>query len=248
MSDADPASRLQRGGPAWFHTTRWSLVLAAQGKASGDARDSLEALCRQYWQPLFAYVRHRGYAEHDAQDLTQAFFERFLEKGWLAVAERDRGRFRTFLLMALKRFLANEWDHSHAQKRGGTATVISIEAAEHASIPDPKDTSADALFEKRWALALIESVMRRLREEYESAGRLAQYELLKPQLTAERGTIDYDTLSQKLSIAPASARSAVHRLKKRFREIFRDEVAGTVADPADIDQEMHALIAALGAG
>lgn len=248
MSDAASPSDPQHARPAWFHTTRWSLVLAAQGKANGDAVQSLEALCCQYWQPLFAYVRHRGYTEHDAQDLTQAFFARFLEKGWLAAAQRDRGKFRTFLLMALKRFLANEWDHSQAKKRGGAVKFISIDAAEPISIPDPSEPSADSIFEKRWAIAVIEAVVQRLRAEYEGAGRLAQYELLKPQLTAERGGVDYDALSRALDVEPASARSSVHRLRKRFREIFRDEVAGTVADPADIEHEMHILLAALGAG
>ena len=231
---------------ATFRTTRWSVVFAAQGKSSGaDAVQSLETLCRQYWPPLYAYVRHRGHAVHDAQDLTQAFFARLLEKDWLVAADRERGRFRTFLLMALKRFLANEWDRSQTQKRGGGVKIINLEAAESISIPDPQTTTAESLFERRWAFTLLESVMGRLRDEYDAAGRITQYEQLKPCLTAARGSIDYEALGAALGMQPASARSAVHRLRKRFRELFREEVSGTVADPADVDDELRAVIAAL---
>lgn len=231
--------------PVAFHTTRWSVVLAAQAKTAADAQQSLDALCRQYWPPLYAYVRFRGHSEHDAQDLTQAFFARLLEKSWLAAAERERGRFRTFLLMALKRFLANEWDRLQAQKRGGSTRIVSFDAVESLALPDPKALSAESLYERRWALTLLESVMQRLRAEHEAAGRLAEYEQLKPCLTAERGGINYEALAAALNIQPASARSTVHRLRKRFREVFRDEVAGTVADPADVNDEMQAVIAAL---
>ncbi len=231
---------------ATFRTTRWSVVFAAQGKSSGaDARQSLETLCRQYWPPLYAYVRHRGHSIHDAQDLTQAFFARLLEKDWLAAADRERGRFRTFLLMALKRFLANEWDLTQTKKRGGGVNIINLEAAESISIPDPQTTTAESLFERRWALTLLESVMDRLRDEHDAAGRIAHYEQLKPYLTAARGDIDYEELGTALGMQPASARSAVHRLRKRFRELFRDEVSSTVADPADVEDEMRAVIAAL---
>ena len=239
-----PASAIDRR--AVFHTTRWSVVLAAQGKSNKDARQALEALCKQYWAPLYAYVRHRGHAEHDAQDLTQAFFARLLEKDWLATAESERGRFRTFLLMALKRFLANEWDRSQTLKRGGSTRIVSLDAVEPVSLPDLKAMSVESLYERRWALALLESVMRRLRDEHEAADRLAEYERLKPCLTAQRGGIDYEALAAALNVQSVSARSSVHRLRKRFRELFRDEVAGTVADPGDVDDEMRAVIAALG--
>lgn len=245
MATTNPPRTLAIDGRPAFYTTRWSVVLAAQGKSSSDARQSLEALCEQYWAPLYAYVRYRGRSEHDAQDLTQAFFARLLEKNWLATAERERGRFRTFLLMALKRFLANEWDHSQAQKRGGGIQIISMDAAEPMSLPDPSAQSAESLFERRWALTLLDAVMRRLRQEHETAGRLAEYERLKPCLTAERGGIDYEALAADLNLQPASARSAVHRLRKRFREVFREEVSGTVADAADVEDEMRTVIAAL---
>ncbi len=227
------------------------MVISAQGRAAGDAFASLEALCRQYWPPLYAYARHRGHAAHDAQDLTQAFFARLLEKEWLAPVEREKGRFRSFLLMALKRFLANERDRSRSRKRGGGMEFISLDAelaescyvAGHAATLPP-----DALYDRRWALTLLETVMRRLHHEHEAAGRLAEYELLKPWLTAGRGDIPYDELGAALGMTPASARSAVHRLRKRFREVFREEVAGTVADPAEVEDEMRAVVAALGGG
>ena len=235
---------------AAFHTTRWSMVLAAQGKSSGDVVASLETLCRQYWPPLYAYVRHRGHAAHDAQDLTQEFFARLLEKDWLTAVDRESGRFRSFLLMVLKRFLANEWDRSHSQKRGGGCEVISLDAEEAERLYARHDAAAlpaESLFDRRWALTLLETVMRRLRGEHESEGTVAKYEVLKPCLTAERGDIRYDELAAALSMEPASVRSAVHRLRKRFRELFREEVAGTVANPAELEDEMRAVIAALGA-
>jgi len=247
-ADSPTLSRTRQGA---FLTTRWSVVLAAQGRTAQGAAESLEALCRQYWPPLYAFVRQRGHARHDAQDLTQAFFAKLLEKGWLTTADREQGRFRSFLIMALKRFMANEWDRSQAQKRGGGSTMISLdaEAVERlecglvfTALP------ADALYDQRWALTLLEAAMQRLRAEYEAAGKSAEYELLKPSLTAERGELDYAGMAAALKMEPASARSAVHRLRRRFREIFREEVAGTVADPAEVEDEMRAVIAALADG
>ncbi len=190
-----------------------------------------------------------GHGVHDAQDLTQSFFARLLEKDWLLAADRAKGRFRSFLLMAMQRFLANEWDRSRARKRGGGETPLSIDwaAVESLSIPDP------AAATRRWstsgagALTLLETVMCRLRAEHETAGKSREYEHLKPCLTAERGAIDYEALGSALGIGAASARSSVHRLRKRFRELFREEVAGTVADPAEVDDEVRAVIASLGA-
>jgi DNA-directed RNA polymerase specialized sigma24 family protein len=233
---------------AAFHTTRWSIVLGAQGKASRDAFESLEALCRQYWSPLYAYVRQRGFTPHEAEDLTQEFFARLLEKEWLAAAKRECGRFRSFLLMALKRFLANEWDRSQALKRGGGCEVISLDAetAESLYATNIPALPAESLYEKRWALTVLGKVMLRLKTEHEAAGRAMEYEVLKPSLTADRREIHYEALAEALSVGPASARSAVHRLWKRFREVFREEVAGTVADPSEVDDEMRAVIAALG--
>ena len=247
MATTDPQKDCLTQNAA-FHTTRWSVVLDAQDATSVDSIRSLEALCRQYWPPLYAYARYRGMAPHDAEDLTQEFFARLLEKKWLVAVKRECGRFRTFLLMAFKRFMANEWDRSQARKRGGGCEVISLdmEAAESLVAADAASVPPETLYEKRWALTLLETVMRRLKAEHEIAGKIAEYELLKPSLTADRGEIGYDELARALDIEPASARSAVHRLRRRFREIFREEVAGTVADPGDVDAEMRAVIAALG--
>jgi len=233
-----------------FHTTRWSLVLQAKAETPDESAASLETLCRQYWPPLYAYVRGRGHSPHDAQDLTQEFFSRLLAKNWLSAADPARGRFRSFLLMALKRFLANEWDQVRAQKRGGGMQRFELGPQELAEIPAPESMAgdADALFDRQWALALLQKVMQRLRAEHVEARREAEYEQLKPCLVAERGELDYEVLAAALKMSAVSARSAVHRLRKRFREIFREEVAATVEKDADIEDEMRAVITALGAG
>lgn len=232
---------------AQFHTTRWSVVVRAQSTNKGAADESLESLCRQYWPPLYAYVRGRGHPPHDAQDLTQEFFARLLEKNWLAPADRSQGKLRSFLLTALKRFLANEWDRSHAAKRGGLHDITSLDTEEGEQLL----ASAAALpeepaFDRAWALTVLQSTLRRLRAEYEQAGKLREYERIKPALTSLHGEIDYAAIAADLRVLPASARSVVHRLRKRFREFFREEVAGTVATPEEIDDEMRALVAALG--
>lgn len=233
----------QKSHSEWarFHTTRWSVVLAAQGRAA----ESLEELCKQYWPPLYAYVRLRGYSEPDAQDLTQEFFARLLEKHWLEVVDPQRGRFRTFVLMAMKRFLANDWDRAHAKKRGGERKIVNMDTAAAISIPDRGQVSEEAVFERQWAMTLLNAVLTKLHREYEKTDRLLEFELLKPCLTAERGATDYAALAKSLGIQPASARSSVHRLRKRFRELFRAEVANTVDDPADVDTEIQTLIEAL---
>jgi DNA-directed RNA polymerase specialized sigma24 family protein len=232
-----------------FHTTRWSVVLSAQQKASSGAAESLEILCRMYWRPLFEYVVRRGNSLHDAQDLTQEFFSRLLAKDWLLAADQERGRFRAFLLMAMKRFLANEWDRTRAQKRGADVAFISMYdtgfADTHATSLATKPANVDAAFDRSWAMTVLDHTLNLLQAEYEAAGRLADYELMKPSLTTDRGEIDYDALAVKLQMEPASARSAVHRLRKRFRQVFREEVAGTVADEAMVEDEMRAVIAAL---
>jgi RNA polymerase sigma-70 factor (ECF subfamily) len=246
MTDITPDRRSLSGSYS-FHTTRWSLVLSAKNTASHRIA-SLEVLCRLYWQPLYGYVLHRGFTTHDAEDLTQAFFARLLEKDWLAGVSQEKGRFRSFLLAALKHFLANEWDRANAQKRGGKARIVNLdsEMMEKLQAPVGAWTSPERAFDKRWALTVVENVMRRLREEHGAAGKLPEYEALKPWLTAERGGIDYQALATALGTEPASARSAIHRLRRRFREAFREQVIATVADPADLEDEIRALVMALG--
>ena len=233
-----------------FHTTRWSIVIAAQGQSQADVNASVESLYRQYLSPLYAYVRRRGYPPHDAQDLTHEFFSRLLEKGWLSSAQPDRGRLRTFLLVAMKRFLANEWDRSQAAKRGGGSRLVSLQseegerlfsadAAASSTLPD------ELLFDRNWAMILMQTTLDHLRREYERSTRPGDFAVLKSCLTAERGSLDYPAIARELQLLPASARSLVHRFRRRFREIFRAEVAGTVSSPEEVEDEMRALISTL---
>lgn len=231
---------------ALFHTTRWSVVLAARGGEGAEkVARSLESLCEQYWPPLYAYIRHRGYREHDAQDLTQAFFAKLLEKDWLDAVDPARGRFRAFLLMALKRFLSKDRDQTNALKRGGGRLTVPLDGEFVSLLADAKAASPDSLFDRQWALTVLQFTMSQLQKEYTDANRSGDFERLKECLTAERGTIDYAALAAQLGVRPVSARSSVHRMRARFREMFREEVAGTVADPADVEDEMRALFAAL---
>ncbi|MEK7948966.1 RNA polymerase sigma factor [Luteolibacter soli] len=234
-----------------FHTTRWSIVIGAQGHSPADVNASVESLYRQYLSPLYAYVRRRGYSPHDAQDLTHEFFSRLLEKGWLSSAQPDRGRLRTFLLVAMKRFLANEWDRAKAEKRGGLSQLVSLQSEEgerlfsastaaNASVPD------ELQFDRNWAMVLMQTTLDHLRREYERSTRPGDFTVLKSCLTAGRGDIDYIAIARELQLLPASARSLVHRFRKRFREIFRAEVAGTVSSPEEVEDEMRALISTLG--
>ncbi len=223
---------------AGFPVTRWSLVI----EAAGDVDSSLESLCRQYWQPVYAVARQAGNDVETAKDLTQGFFARLLEKGWLASADRDKGRFRTFLVTALKRYMVNEWHREHAAKRGGFAESVPLdpEMAERvSSLETRRDLSPDALFDRRWALALLDAALHRLEEECPEFG------LLKDSLTAGRGETDYAELAVKLSTSEGAARVAVHRLRKRYRTVIRDEVARTVADENEVENEMRALMDAL---
>jgi RNA polymerase sigma factor (sigma-70 family) len=223
-------------------------VVSAREAGSAEAGAALESLCRSYWYPLYAYARRRGRAPHDAQDLTQEFFARLLEKRWLDSANREKGRFRTFLLTAFKRFLANEWDRTGTQKRGGQATHLPLDTAlaesRYESEP-PAEWPADRLYERRWALTLLEQTMARLRAEFEGAGRAAEFEQLKGFLTADKSTIAYADVARALGLSEGAARVAVHRLRRRFREVFREEVTHTVAAAEDVDEELRHLLAAL---
>lgn len=227
---------------AVFATTRWSVVLAAGRGDDSAAAAALESLCRHYWYPLYAYVRRRGHAPHDAQDLTQAFFARLLEKNWLAGLEPERGRFRSFLLTALQRFLANDYDRRTAQKRGGSAVPFSLDAVEaEGRFAVEPSLGPDAMYDRRWAMTLLEQTLARLQAE--SPG---DFEALKPWLTAGRGEVPYAGLAAQLQCSEGAARVALHRLRKRFRELFRAAVAETIADPADTDDELRQIAAILG--
>jgi RNA polymerase sigma-70 factor (ECF subfamily) len=226
-------------------------VLSARDKNSPQSADALEKLCRAYWYPLYAYVRRTGQSKENAEDLTQAFFARLLEKNFLEAAEQERGRFRSFLLVALKRFLANEWDRGRAQKRGGDRTHISLDT-ELAEQKFKIETSAgeispDRLYERRWALTLLEQTMTRLRAEFERAGKTGEFEQLKSFLTADKREIPYATVAAELGMNESALRVAVHRLRKRYREMFREEIGHTLAEGEDIDTELRYLLAVLSA-
>jgi len=233
---------------ASFASTRWTVVLSARETGSPDAGAALDTLCQTYWFPLYAYARRLGQTPPDAQDLTQEFFARLLEKRWLADADRGKGRFRTFLITAFKRFLANEWDRARAQKRGGQAAHLPLDTALAESRYETEATRelpADRLYERRWALTLLEQSMARLRGEFEGAGRVAAFEQLKRFLTADKATITYAEVARDLGLSEGAARVAVHRLRRRFREVFREEVMHTVASAEDVDEELRHLMAAL---
>lgn len=228
-----------------FLTTRWSVVLAARSGAQTEASRALESLCRTYWQPLYAYARRRGHSPQDAEDLTQGFFTKLLEKDWLSAVEQERGRFRQFLLMAFKRFLANEHDHAQRLKRGGGAQAVPLDTVLGEKLyreETPPSASADEVYDRRWALSLLDATLTRLRTEFESAGRVREFEVLKPQLTSTRGDMAYAELATALQCTEGAARVAVHRLRKRFREVFREEIAQTVQSPGDLEVELRHLI------
>jgi DNA-directed RNA polymerase specialized sigma24 family protein len=233
---------------AAFVTTHWSVVISARGAASPQSDGALEKLCRAYWYPLYAFARWRGCGAHDAEDLTQDFFAKLLQKRYLDAVERERGRFRTFLLVAFKRFMADEWDRARAQKRGGNLTAISFDTglAErlYQNEPAPR-LPAEKMYEQRWALALIERSMARLRTEFEAAGKGGEFERLKGFLAAGKTEVPPPALATEMGLNDGALRVAVHRLRKRFRQIFREEIAHTVASEEDVDQEVRHLLMVL---
>lgn len=243
-----PAPRERRDASPVFVTTRWTVVLAAQERTSPESEEALEFLCRTYWYPLYAYVRRLGHQTAYAQDLTQEFFARLLAKEWLASADREKGRFRTFLIVALKRFLANEWDRVHREKRGGHAPHFPLDTglAEARYLSEPAlELTADRIYERRWALTLVENTMNRLREEFGQANKAAEFERLKVFLTVDKAGIAYADVARDLGTSEGAARVAVHRLRRRFREVFREEVAQTVAGSEEVEEELRHLLSAL---
>ncbi len=232
--------------PRSFATTRWSIVLAARAPTEAEGNAALATLCRSYWYPLYAFVRRQGLGEHDAQDLTQEFFARLLEKGWLGGVERERGRFRSWLLASMKHFLANEWDRSRAKKRGGGVATLSFDAmsAESRFRHEPADTAtAEKLYDRRWALTLLDQVLARLRAEMSAAGKVGHFDALKFCLTGDK--TPYADVAAKLGMSEGAVKVAVHRLRERYRDLIRAEIAETVATPAEVEDELCHLLAAL---
>jgi RNA polymerase sigma factor (sigma-70 family) len=232
----------------YFATTHWSVVLTAGRSDSTRARDALARLCQTYWYPLYAYARRRGFGPHDAEDLTQGFFARVLQDNYLGQAEREKGRFRWFLLGALNHFLANEWDRAHAKKRGGGRTIISLDAetAESRYKLEPADSlTAERIYERRWALTLLDTVLQNLEREHELAGKKKFYGELRFCLTGERSTLPYAELARRLEMSEGAVKVAVHRLRQRYRELLRAEISHTVAGPDEVEDELRHLFAVL---
>ena len=230
-----------------FATTHWTVVLAAGQRHTPQSDHALEELCRTYWFPLYAYVRRRGHTKEDAEDLTQAFFARFLTKNYLAGLSAERGRFRAFLLAALKNFLANEWDKSQRIKRGGGAEILSLDDADAETryqLEATPETSPEAVFDRGWAQALLAAVFAQLHRELTESGDLERYEVVKPFLLGGEGS--YAEAATKLGITETGVRSVVHRFRKRFRELIRAEIANTVSGAEEIDAEVRYLFTALG--
>jgi DNA-directed RNA polymerase specialized sigma24 family protein len=241
-------SRLNISNPHDFATTQWSVVLAAGKVGDREAHDALSRLCESYWYPLYAYVRRRVNNVDDAQDLTQAFFAHLLEKGAVARADRSRGRFRAFLLTAVKNFLASEWQKGQAQKRGGQRLKLSLDfvASESKFRLEPThELTPEKLFERKWVTTLLDHVLGRVQTELEDAGKQEHFEHLKAVLTGDSEVIDYQQAAAALGMTTAAAKQAAYRLRKRYRELFREEVARTVADETEVDEEIGRLLATL---
>lgn len=233
-----------------FATTHWTVVLAAGKKSSPQAQAALEELCKTYWFPLYAYVRQRGHAKADAEDLTQAFFARLLAKNFLAGLESEKGKFRAWLLASLKHFLANEWDKSRRQKRGGGEIHLSLDwqtADTQFQVADEKVSNPEKNFDREWALALLAKVIVRLQKECEADGKAQLFARLKNFLTAEKSESAQSEIAAALGLEAGAVRVAVHRLRKRYRQLLRDEIANTLSDPAMVDEEMRALFGAFSA-
>jgi RNA polymerase sigma factor (sigma-70 family) len=237
-------------GRAHFATTRWSLVLAAGADVSSvEAHEALATLCETYWYPLYAFLRGRGSSVEDAQDLTQAFFARVLEKHAIRQADPARGRFRSFLLASLKNFAANERDRDIAKKRGGGVPVVSLEfeSAEGRFQLEPASSETpEKIFDRRWALTLLDRVLSRLKAEMVSHGREAQFDRLKAYLTGDQPQLSYAETAADVGMSEGAVKVAVHRLRRHFRDLLRDEIAQTVSSPGEIDDELRHLWAAVG--
>jgi RNA polymerase sigma-70 factor (ECF subfamily) len=244
---SEHSSQPARASGDIFATTHWTVVLAAGRRHTPQSDHALEELCRTYWFPLYAYVRRRGHTKEDAEDLVQAFFARFLEKNYLEGLSAERGRFRAFLLASLKHFLANEWDKSQRQKRGGGTAHLSLDwqtADTQFQVAATQEPSPDRAFDREWAVALLAKVIERLHAEYEGEGRGKQFAELKVFLTAGKGALSHAEAARALGLDEGAVRVAVHRLRKRYRQLLRDEIAQTLADPAAVDEEMRALFGA----
>ena len=236
-----------RGGTPVFATTWWTVVLAAGDPNHPEASAALDRLCGAYWYPLYAYVRRKGRTAEEAEDLTQEFFSKMLRRGFPAGVEREGGKFRSYLLRALDHFLVNEWKRATAVKRGGGAGTFSLDAveAEARYQLEPVDgETPESLYDRRWAATVLERVRGRLREEFARQGKTEVFAALEPCLTGGEEMLPYAELMVRLDMKPSALKMAVHRLRKRFGELLREEIAQTVARPEEVDAEIRHLIEA----
>ncbi|MEO8496786.1 MAG: sigma-70 family RNA polymerase sigma factor [Planctomycetota bacterium] len=233
-----------------FNTTRWSIVVSAGHKSSLDSRRALESLCESYWFPLYAYVRRRVVDVNEAHDLTQAFFAELLEKNYVGAAAPERGRFRAFLLTAFKHFLSKEWDKAKAQKRGGGHVPISLDfdSADASLGIEPAaglTVTAEQYYEQQWAIALLGQIMERLQREFEQAGKAKPFDELKGFIIGEHAGSTYAQVAARLDMTEGAAKQAATRMRRRYRELLRDEIAHTVAGPDEVEDEIRNLFVTL---
>lgn len=249
MPDPFSAPASASGDSPLFATTRWSTVLlAARDDAEGAA--ALARLCEQYWFPLYAWLRRRGHSQQDAEDLVQSFFARLLERDLINRADANRGRFRTFLLSALRNFAADEWRREHREKRGGASAPLSLDEIDPEERMLPELTGAvdaELAFDRAWARTLLDRVLERLREECDGDGKAGRFEVLKSFLIGERGEVPFAEAAGRLGISVPAAQSLVHRLRQRYAELLREEIAHTVQNPEDADEELRWVLTILAA-
>ncbi|HLX63481.1 MAG TPA: sigma-70 family RNA polymerase sigma factor [Planctomycetota bacterium] len=230
-----------------FTTTRWTVVLSAGRQATAESGQAMEELCRTYWYPLYAYVRRKGFGHEDAEEHVQAFFAYFIEKNFLDSVNSEKGKFRAFLLAAMKNFLGHQRESASRVKRGGQATLLSLDwqSAEQRYRIEPADClTPEKLYERAWVVTLLEHVIARLGDECAAEGKAALFEQLKPSLMATSASIDYAQAAAALKTTETAMRVAVHRLRKRYRELLRDEIAQTLSNPSQIEDEIRALFEA----
>jgi RNA polymerase sigma-70 factor (ECF subfamily) len=237
--------------PSRFVTTHWSEVLAAGDGDSAEARPALARLCRSYWFPIYAFIRKRGYSPEGAQDLTQQFFANFLEKNYVARAARERGRFRAFLMSSVQNFLHNEYHRLQAQKRGGGKAWLSLDqtrAEERYKIEPVEESDPAKAFEQRWAATLLDNVLTRLRTEFAQGDRGGLFEALQAHLWGDSDSVPYGNLAQQYELSIGNIKVIAYRLRQRYRDILREEIAHTVAQPGEVDEEIRYLMRVVSQG
>ena len=232
-----------------FRTTHWSVVAGAADSRAPGAEEALAAICRAYWSPLYVFARTQGANPDEARDLTQGFFEHFLENRLYSGVDRTRGRFRTFLMAAMRNFITNQWRHANRQKRGRGIDMVplDLESTEEACQQELQlHTTPETLFDRKWAKAVLSRVLQRLEEEFRETDQTARFEAMKPRLGLAGGGNTMEELAARLGMAPGAFRTALHRFRLRYRELFREEVAAQVNDPRDVEDEIRHLVMALG--